>query len=283
MTGFNGHSYAELMQALEDAKGQGMRGLVLDLRYNPGGLLDIVVREVGAFLPQGVVVSTRGRAPGEIEQVLEVPGGAQFADLPMVVLVNDGSASASEILAGSLQDHHRALILGERTFGKGSVQRVLPLGPQARLKLTTALYYLPSGRSPHKARDAQDWGVDPDRELKLTPKEELKVFERERESYIITNENGAKKPTLKLDEEARQRQLEALKAKKASDDPDAEEPLLTDEDVAALTKDPYEAPDVDPQLEDALLLLRAKLAANMPWPARSITAQAGGDAGADKP
>ncbi len=268
LTGFHPDSADELRGALQQASGQGMKGLVLDVRYNPGGLLDVAVDIVSTFLDDGEVVSTRGRLESERRE--RVDGKALYKDLPLVILVNDASASASEILAGALQDHHRAMVLGERTFGKGSVQHVRQLSDEAKLKLTTALYYLPSGRSPHKAPQADKWGVDPDVELKLTPKELRRVIEHERESYVIHNEHAEKEDT-SLSKEEQARELEALKAD--GSDKDDEPPLLSDADLKALEADPYEAPKTDPQLETALLLIRVKLAADMPWPQELAAAQ----------
>ena len=261
LTNFNKDSQGELANALEQATRQGMKGLILDLRHNPGGLLNVAIDVVGTFLSNSDVVSTSGRT--ESGNSLSTHRRAPFERLPLVVLVNDGSASASEILAGALQDHSRAMILGERTFGKGSVQRVLSLGNDAMLKLTTALYYLPSGRSPHKEPNTKVWGVDPDWELALTPKELRKVFERQNKANIITNKAETKSEA-EIDEEARKKGLAALK--EDDEDEDDEPPLLTADDLVALQADPFEAPDADPQLETALLHLRVKLAGNLPWP-----------------
>lgn len=262
LTNFLPKSEHELRQALARARAQGMRGLILDLRSNPGGLLDVVVSIVGAFVERGEVVATRGRPEPEHHE--PVSGPAEYKDLPLVVLVNEFSASASEILAGALQDHHRAVVLGERTFGKGSVQHVRQLGSgSARLKLTTALYYLPNGRTPHRKPDAERWGVDPDWELKLTPKEMRKVLERERETYIIRNGSGPAE-NRPLPREEQERGLESLTDEPAGDD--EEPPWLSDEEIKLLEADPYPAPNTDPQLETALLLIRVKLAANIPWP-----------------
>ena len=130
-------------------------GVVLDLRNNPGGLLDQAIAVSDAFLEQGEIVSTRGRDPDSIFR-FNAQEGDIIDGLPLVVLINSGTASASEIVAGALQDHGRALILGTRSFGKGSVQTVLPLGGRGALRLTTARYYTPSGRS------IQEQGIDPD-------------------------------------------------------------------------------------------------------------------------
>lgn len=271
LSNFNRDSQAELDAALRAARQQGMKALVLDLRFNPGGLLEVAISTVSTFLREGEVVSTRGRRdPGESARV---DGSTLFPDLPLVVLVNENSASASEILSGALQDHNRAVVIGERTFGKGSVQKVLPLGGRddesANLRLTTALYYLPSGRTPHKRPGADAWGVEPDIEVALTPKEMRRVVDRTRLSEIIENRRGDESAGAELDEATRKQQLETLRSADPSDEEsDGEAPLLSDEDVALLNSDPYEAPDVDPQLETALLMLRAKLASNLDWPRR---------------
>ena len=135
----------------------GAKGLVLDLRWNPGGLLDQAVSVSDMFLDGGEIVSTRGRRPRDSMREMGTPGD-QFAGKPIVVLINGGSASASEIVAGALQDRNRALLLGTQSFGKGSVQTVIPLqnGLQGALRLTTQRYYTPSGRS------IQAHGIDPD-------------------------------------------------------------------------------------------------------------------------
>ncbi len=129
-------------------------GLVLDLRDNPGGLLDQAVKVADLWLIDGLVVYTKGRVASQQQEFKARPKGE--LGYPMVVMVNAGSASASEIVAGALQDHHRALVLGMPTFGKGSVQTVYPLEDRSGLRLTTALYYTPSGRS------IQEVGIEPD-------------------------------------------------------------------------------------------------------------------------
>jgi carboxyl-terminal processing protease len=131
-----------------------LEGIVLDLRNNPGGLLSQAVKVSDMFLDSGLVVYTEGRLDNQKQKYFAHPGG--YIELPMVVLVNGGSASASEIVAGALQDHGRAVVLGMQTFGKGSVQTILPLESGAALRLTTALYFTPNGRS------IQVTGVTPD-------------------------------------------------------------------------------------------------------------------------
>ena len=141
--------------SIEKQLGGPPTGYILDLRSNPGGLLDQAVGLSDAFLSGGEIVSQRGRRKDDIERYYAHPGDATHG-APLVVLIDAGSASASEIVAGALQDHHRGLIMGERSFGKGSVQTLLPLTSETALRLTTARYYTPSGRS------VQEGGITPD-------------------------------------------------------------------------------------------------------------------------
>jgi carboxyl-terminal processing protease len=143
------------MAKLKDDSGNKLTGLVLDLRNDPGGLLDQAVAVASAFIDKGEIVSTRGRNPDDAQRydshTADITGG-----LPLAVLINGGSASASEIVAGALQDHHRGVLLGTRSFGKGSVQTIIPLPGHGAMRLTTARYYTPSGRS------IQARGITPD-------------------------------------------------------------------------------------------------------------------------
>lgn len=132
-----------------------LRGYVLDLRGNPGGLLDQAVMVSDAFLERGEIVSTRGRHADEVQRY-SARAGDLVGNKPMIVLINGGAASASEIVAGALQDHRRATVLGTRSFGKGSVQTIIPIGRNGAIRLTTARYYTPSGRS------VQEGGITPD-------------------------------------------------------------------------------------------------------------------------
>jgi carboxyl-terminal processing protease len=146
-----------------------LKGYVLDLRNNPGGLLDQAIAVSDAFLDRGEIVSTRGRDPEETQRFNARPGDLTN-NKPVIVLINGGSASASEIVAGALQDHKRATLLGSRSFGKGSVQTIIPLGPgNGALRLTTARYYTPSGRS------IQAKGIVPDIEVLQEVPEEVKA------------------------------------------------------------------------------------------------------------
>jgi carboxyl-terminal processing protease len=132
------------------------KGYILDLRNNPGGLLDQSIEVVNDFMDKGEIVSTRGRTPDETQRFDARPGGDLSSGKPLVVLINGGSASASEIVSGALQDHKRGTLIGTRSFGKGSVQTIMPLGQEGALRLTTARYYTPSGRS------IQAKGIEPD-------------------------------------------------------------------------------------------------------------------------
>jgi carboxyl-terminal processing protease len=143
------------------------KGYILDLRNNPGGLLDQAVRVAGAFLISGEIVSIRGRDPGRIQRYTAAPGDL-IDGKPLIVLINGGSASASEVVAGALQDQKRATIIGSRTFGKASVQTIIPLGQgNGALRLTTARYYTPSGHS------LQAQGIAPDIEVLQDVPQEL--------------------------------------------------------------------------------------------------------------
>jgi len=163
VSAFDEQTTDQAVAALKDieAKNPKMKGLVLDLRNNPGGLLDQAVGISSMFLDGGEVVSQRGRDPKDIERYNAKPHGDLLHGMPMVVLINSGTASAAEIVSGALQDRHRAAIIGLTSFGKGSVQTVIPLhnGEDGALKLTTARYYTPSGRSIQKT------GIEPDLEV----------------------------------------------------------------------------------------------------------------------
>lgn len=163
MTGFGRHSVSELRSAVENLRRQDMRGLVLDLRFNPGGLLSAAIQACDMFIPEGIIVSTKGR--NTPQRVWRARKSGTQEGFPMVVLINHFSASASEIVAACLQDHQRAIIVGERSWGKGSVQNIIELEDGlSALKLTTAGYRRPSGKNIHRFKDASDedeWGVSP--------------------------------------------------------------------------------------------------------------------------
>lgn len=148
ITQFQTHTPENLLEAISTLKKEngGLKGVVLDLRNNPGGVLTAAVSVSDAFIDNGLIVYTEGRVKDSELKFKATPGDV-LNDAPMVVLINAGSASASEIVAGALQDHHRAVIMGEKSFGKGSVQTIVPISSDTALKLTTARYFTPSGRS----------------------------------------------------------------------------------------------------------------------------------------
>lgn len=209
-----GEDLVENITKLQNETGKNLKGLILDLRNNPGGILEASVKVSDAFLdkPQthnGLIVYTEGRLPGS--QIKERSHrGDILKGAPIVVLVNSGSASASEIVAGALQDHRRALVVGEATFGKGSVQTVLPLQSEHGLKLTTALYFTPSGRS------IQAKGIVPDiviPELQMPEQKEdnswAQFKERDLQGHLETPKDAQNKP----------------KASSETSEPSAEKPL----------------------------------------------------------
>ena len=172
---FQERSDRDLQKALEKLSSEkgGVKGLVLDLRNNPGGLLTQAVRVADLFLDSGMIVYTEGRLESQKQKYFARKEGS-WTEFPMVVLVNGGSASASEIVAGALQDHKRAVILGTKTFGKGSVQTILPLDDNSALRLTTARYFTPKGRS------IQATGIVPDIVLENVPVQEARAEEKKR-------------------------------------------------------------------------------------------------------
>ena len=177
---FNEQTMGGLEREVADIReelGSAMMGLVIDLRNNPGGLLDQAVKVSDAFLERGEIVSTRGRDDGEASRFNATPGDLA-GGLPIAVLINEGSASASEIVAGALQDHRRAVLLGTRSFGKGSVQTIVPIPGHGAMRLTTARYYTPSGRS------IQATGIEPDILVEQARIEPLDSVRRTREADL---------------------------------------------------------------------------------------------------
>jgi carboxyl-terminal processing protease len=170
VTQFNEPTAADLKTALKKLADQKMKALVLDLRGNPGGLLTAAGGVAELFLPHGkLIVFTKGREGEKADQRITSSGTTHYTEFPMVILINGGSASASEIVSGALQDHKRAVLVGEKTFGKGCVQSVLPLEDGAAIKLTTALYYTPSERV------IQDHGIEPDVKVVMNPEDLFKI------------------------------------------------------------------------------------------------------------
>jgi carboxyl-terminal processing protease len=194
MSSFNEESDPKLREAIDKLKAESkgnLRGVVFDLRNNPGGLLDQAVDVCQDFIPDGEIVSTRARHPEDSNR-WDAKGTDLIDGLPLVVLINGGSASASEIVAGALQDHRRAIIMGTRSFGKGSVQTVIPMQTDGAIRLTTARYYTPSGRS------IQGLGIAPDVQVAESREEDVHFLpDREADlNHALKNEgaSGATKP-----------------------------------------------------------------------------------------
>lgn len=181
---FSGTTYDSFVNAIDKIKKSGiqLRSLIIDLRYNPGGLLDEVLKILDVMIPEGLLLETRGRIIGS-DQRTYASGKKPIIplDIPIVVLINEGSASASEILAGVLQDTHRAVVVGTRSFGKGSVQTIRQLPDGSGLRITIARYYLPSGKTPDKEGIVPDVVVET---TKITKELEEKISIIEREGYI---------------------------------------------------------------------------------------------------
>ncbi len=180
----NEHTTEYLEQAVADVKkalGSEVAGYVLDLRNNPGGLLDQAIALSDAFLDHGVIVITKGRAPSDIDRAEAQPGDITDGK-PLVVLINGGSASASEVVAGALQDHQRAQLVGTRSFGKGSVQTMIPLPNKGAIRITTARYFTPSGRSIQATGIEPDFAVEP--ELPADLKQQLAMLPFESEAQL---------------------------------------------------------------------------------------------------
>jgi carboxyl-terminal processing protease len=194
ISSFSEQTQPGLDKAIADLKqqlGAKLSGYVIDLRNNPGGLLNSAISVSNTFLDQGEIVSTRGRNPDEVEHMDAKPGLDKAKGVPVVILINGGTASAAEIVSGALQDHHRAIIMGTQSFGKGSVQTILPLKNQGALRLTTAEYFTPSGRS------IQAKGITPDIEVKPAKIEEIEQAGRLHEADLkgaLPNPNDPSKP-----------------------------------------------------------------------------------------
>jgi carboxyl-terminal processing protease len=186
LTQFARNSYRDMHRVMQDLKESGIKGFILDLRFNPGGLLDVAYDISDLFIDDGVVVSIRER--NQPEKELTGHSRGSLLDFPMVCLVNGSSASGSEIVAACLQDHDRAYIIGERSYGKGSVQHILEFDG-GEIKLTTATFWRPSKKNLNKSstsgKEEEDWGVVPNKVIKLTAREHDELFEHLRDTEII--------------------------------------------------------------------------------------------------
>jgi carboxyl-terminal processing protease len=274
----------DLKKALDELKEAGMKGLILDLRDDPGGLLSAAVEVSDLFVDSGKIVSTKGR--NTPAKVFEAQKDGQFSEFPMVVLINESSASAAEIVSACLQDNKRAKIVGQRSFGKGSVQNIIELeGGNSILKLTVATYQRPSGKNIHRfknAKETDDWGVSPDKglEVKLDPRQHAAYFESRRVRDRTTNRrrpgaNGAPGTTPKAEspkaddakdkpkppEEDKARPNDAAKESEKPKETDAAKAKDKDAPKDKAAKKPEAKPFVDVQLQKALAVIKDELAA----------------------
>ncbi|MFA5975676.1 MAG: S41 family peptidase [Elusimicrobiota bacterium] len=217
LTEFTQRSAQDFDTALKGLKAKGMTNLIVDLRNNPGGLLNVAVDTCRLFIGSNkLIVYTQGRR--QPRQEFRADAQAAYGTVPMVVLVNHGSASGSEIFAGCLQDYHRALILGSETFGKGSVQSVIPLADGSGLRLTTAKYYTPSGRTFHRDEKTGKGGITPDILIDVPRDVEIKLQAQEEEIFgktpaVIKPEKTDPKTEAPVKDEALERAKETLKAR----------------------------------------------------------------------
>ena len=232
LTGFSEESYTDMLSAIQEMQREGQpNGLILDLRYNPGGLLPTARRIANLFVSSGTIVSGETANGEELFRMRALPNRAYLSDWPVVILINQGSASASEIVSGCVQTHDAGIIVGQRSWGKGSVQTVHKISREANVKLTTQYYRLPSpdggttpGRLVHKRRGSADWGVIPDVEVRMSIDQITKSNELRQKADMILNDD------------------------KEGNRPDINELITL---------------GLDPQLETALLILRANALSKM--------------------
>lgn len=278
VTSFSRNTIPGLREALGEIEDKKAQGLILDLRFNPGGLLSAAIDMSEMFLPHDrVIVSTDGRHSDANFHSSRSRG--RYCKLPMVVLVNERSASASEIVSGALKDHDRAVLVGQRSFGKGSVQNLISLGHgDARLKLTTAQYYLPSGTSIHRLPGSETWGVEPDIVVELVPRERDQILRMNRQADVIrSGDPAADTEDAAADTEepkagpkpVNEQELGPDRKPIGEDVPDTEEqvpgdgtgskPGAGDEEEEDESEAFIEYPEIDYQLETAALVLRVRL------------------------
>ena len=252
LASFSENAAKDLQKAMDTLEKKGkLKGLVFDLRMNPGGLLDQAVDVTSLFIDEGVVVSTLGRDPAS-KEVRNAKKGNARKDLPLVILVNSSTASAAEIVAAALQDHHRAMVLGDTTFGKGSVQTIIDLGNEMGLKLTIARYYTPNGTS------IQEKGVTPDIFLdeydpKLLDKAKISretTRERDLKGHLVNNQNAPGRDDFSVPE-FKEKLLEKNLGKKDKDQSGVE-----DEDLSDMMPVKFNSKD-DYQTQQALKYLKS--------------------------
>jgi carboxyl-terminal processing protease len=255
ITQFSDPTAGEFREALEKLVSQEIESLIVDLRNNPGGLLDSAVDICGFFLkPKTLVVSTEGRRPSQKHE-FRSGNGYKFPDLPVFILINGGSASAAEIMSGCLRDWKRATLVGEKTFGKGSVQNVIPLPDGSALRLTTAMYYTPTRRRIHKH------GIEPDIEVKLTKDEMRRLFEAQNSVESAGRANVQEDRQLKRAVEAlqsysvyqagRQKKFGELRENPDGRNPSTEKDQAETQDAQPENKpQPSDTPDADREKKD---------------------------------
>jgi carboxyl-terminal processing protease len=248
------------LRAVLNELGEQCNGLILDLRGNPGGLLPAAIGVCDTFLKSGDIVSTHPDrdTPNLPFTAVANDDGDEFTK-PLVVLINQYSASASEIVSGALKDDHRAILVGERTYGKGSVQQLFPLPPDddCTIKLTTSHYYLPSGRCIHREENSTTWGVDPDVTVELTPEQmQATLIARHKMDvfHAVTTASGGSEGDAKLRDTAAA-VTEAQKGSAPTTNPSG----VPSTQPAVVTK-PTDLLDIDPQLSAAVLVMRLELA-----------------------
>ncbi|MDK1030824.1 MAG: S41 family peptidase [Planctomycetia bacterium] len=261
-----GGTVHEMRKALAEIQRQGAKGLILDLRFNPGGLLRSATQTVDLFIEEGIIITRKGRAARSFAVTKATPQGT-ISELPLVVLLNQYSASGAEIVAGALKDHNRAILIGERSYGKGSVQDVIYLdNGKAALKLTTSKYYLPGGRCIHREKGMtkdDEWGVMPHIAVQMTPEEYAAIIGARRTRDVIHG-NGPepveeKAPVPKEPEEPEK--LEKPSEPKEPEVPkkpeEPKEPLERPEDPGENDKSDGKDDFEDRQLRRALDVLKA--------------------------
>ena len=214
---FSAKTDVDMKKALTRLESDGMNDLVLDLRNNPGGLLNVAVNVSKTFLDGNkLIVYTEGRRSNRMDYKADQK--SDFAKIPMVVLVNGGSASGSEIVAGALQDHHRALIMGTTTFGKASVQSVIPLSDGSGLRLTTAKYYTPLGRAIQRDEKTGKGGIVPDIPVEISRETEIKIRKQQEEIFgKDRSPQSVVKKEEQIEDTALKRAIEFLKARRILD------------------------------------------------------------------
>ncbi|MDP6380680.1 MAG: S41 family peptidase, partial [Phycisphaerae bacterium] len=244
-----GGTVYELREAMTKLQKEGMKSLILDLRFNPGGLLISATQTVDMFVEKGIIISRKGRVGPNV--VIKATKKDTISDVPIVVLISSFSASGAEILAGALADHNRAILVGERTYGKGSVQDVVYLDDgnngKAALKLTTSKYYLPNGVCIHREKGMtkdDEWGVNPHITVKMSPMEYAQILSARREADVILGNDH--------DANAEDKEPAGDEEKKPEEPKDS-----SGETTEAPSPDEPKAEPGDRQLQRALDVLRA--------------------------